>query len=83
MKLPKRGFNNIFRKEYVVLTTDTVANYVKFGVLSTNISKADLVEAGLLKAGEQVKLIMGKDSENINFKIEVDKASKEAAKYVK
>ena len=83
MKLPKRGFNNIFRKEYVVLTTDTVANYVKFGVLSTNISKADLVEAGLLKAGEQVKLIMGKDSENINFKVEADKASKEATKYVK
>ena len=83
MKLPKRGFNNIFRKEYVVLTTDTIANYVNSGVLSTDISKADLIEAGLVKAGEQVKLIMGKDSENINFKVEADKASKEAAKYVK
>jgi large subunit ribosomal protein L15 len=83
MKLPKRGFKNIFRKEYVVLTTDTIANYVNSGVLSTDISKADLIEAGLVKAGEQVKLIMGKDSENINFKVEADKASKEAAKYVK
>lgn len=83
MKLPKRGFKNIFRKEYVVLTTDTIANYVNSGVLSTDISKADLIEAGLVKAGEQVKLIMGKDSENINFKVEADKASKEATKYVK
>ena len=83
MKLPKRGFNNVFRTEYVVLTTDTVANYVKSGVLSTDISKADLIEAGLAKIGDKVKLIMGKDSENINFKIEVDKASKEATKYVK
>lgn len=83
MKLPKRGFKNIFRKEYVVLTTDTIANYVNSGVLSTDISKADLIEAGLVKTGEQVKLIMGKDSENINFKVEADKASKEATKYVK
>ena len=83
MKLPKRGFKNIFRKEYVVLTTDTIANYVNSGVLGTDISKADLIEAGLVKAGEQVKLIMGKDSENINFKVEADKASKEATKYVK
>lgn len=83
MKLPKRGFKNIFRKEYAVLTTDTIANYVNSGVLSVNISKADLIEVGLVKAGEQVKLIMGKDSENINFKVEADKTSKEATKYVK
>ena len=83
MRLPKRGFNNIFKKEYAVLTTDLIANYIKSNILSNDITKAELIEKGIIKAGEKVKLIMGKSGEDVNFKIEVDKSSEGAKKYVK
>ncbi len=83
MRLPKRGFNNIFRNEYAVLTTDNVINFIKSGVLSKDITKADLIEKNLIKTGDKVKLIMGKGIIDIDFKIEADKASEEAKKYVK
>ena len=83
MRLPKRGFTNIFRNEYVVFTTDNIINFIKTGVLSENISKADLIEKNLIKIGDKVKLIMGKGAIDVDFKIEADKASSEAKKYVK
>ncbi len=84
MRLPKRGFNNRkFRNEYKVLTTDMILNLISKKVLTNDITKENLVAANIIKEGEAVKLIMGKEEIKENFKIEADKASKEASKFLK
>ena len=84
MRLPKRGFNNRkFRNEYEVLTTDMILNLISKKVLTNDITKENLIAANIIKEGEAVKLIMGKEEIKENFKIEADKASKEASKFLK
>ncbi len=84
MRLPKRGFNNRkFRNEYKVLTTDMILNLISKKVLTNDITKENLIAANIIKEGEAVKLIMGKEEIKENFKIEADKASKEASKFLK
>ena len=84
MRLPKRGFNNRkFRNEYKVLTTDMILNLISKKVLTNDITKENLIAANIIKEGEAVKLIVGKEEINENFKIEADKASKEASKFLK
>ena len=84
MRLPKRGFNNRkFRNEYKVLTTDMILNLISKKVLTNDITKENLIAANIIKEGEAVKLIMGKEEVKENFKIEADKASKEASKFLK
>ena len=62
MRLPKRGFNNAkFRNEYKVFTTDMILELIENKKLTNTISKEDLVKANLIKEGEKVKLIMGKE----------------------
>ena len=84
MRLPKRGFNNRkFRNEYKVLTTDMILNLISKKVLTNDITKENLIATNIIKEGEAVKLIMGKEEIKENFKIEADKASKEASKFLK
>ena len=84
MRLPKRGFNNRkFRNEYKVLTTDMILNLISKKVLTNDITKENLIAANIIKEGEAVKLIVGKEEIKENFKIEADKASKEASKFLK
>lgn len=84
MRLPKRGFDNRkFRNEYKVLTTDMILNLISKKVLTNDITKENLIAANIIKEGEAVKLIMGKEEIKENFKIEADKASKEASKFLK
>lgn len=83
MHLPRRGFANIFRTKYKTFTTDIIIGFINSGKLGKDISKTDLIEKRLLKEDEKVKLIMGKLEISVDFKIEADKASKEAAKFLK
>ena len=46
-RVPKRGFNNIFRKEYVTIN---VGNLNRFKSGST-VDEAKLIEAGIIKSG--------------------------------
>lgn len=83
MRIPKRGFTNIFKTNYRVLTTDILLDLFASGTLNPkeSITKQILIEKRIIKSKDLVKLIMGKDSVDVEFKIEVDKASKEAEKY--
>ena len=84
MRIPKRGFTNIFRTQYRVLTTDIIMDLIASGTLEKgNITKDILVEKKIVKKDDLVKLIMGRKPVNVEFKIEADKASKEASKYLK
>lgn len=82
-RLPKHGFKHHVDNEVVTLTTDYILNLVESKKLGTEISKKDLVDNGVICAGDTVKLIAGKKEVNTTFKIEVDKASESVKKYVK
>ena len=81
MRLPKRGFVNIHRKEYEAVTITDVINAVNKQQLDlTVVTKETLVELGLVRNVEsKVKLIMGKDATpKVGFKIAVDTYSEKA-----
>ena len=82
MRLPKRGFTNILRKEYEVVNIKDVANLLAAKAIkeSETLTKEKLQELGLIKnAKSQVKLIMGsKDLSSLKVKVAVDKYSAKA-----
>jgi len=83
MRLPKRGFSNAeHRVSYTVITTDTILCLIESKKLTKNITKEDLINTKLVSDEKLVKLIMGKKPVDVEFKIEVDKASKNAEKYL-
>jgi len=54
-RLPKRGFTNIFRKEYVPVNLDRLENIKK-----ADIKLADLVKAGIIKKETESVKILGR-----------------------
>lgn len=80
-RIPKFGFNNPFRKEYVALNVDTVENFVDEGKLDTTITLSDLQEAGLVDDGDLVKLL-GRGEISSKVDIEVHKFSNSAKEKV-
>lgn len=81
-RVPKWGFNNRFRKEYVAINVGTIDLFLEAGKLEdSSISLKDLVEAGLAGKGDLVKLLGDGDIET-SITIEVHKASKSAQKKV-
>ncbi len=81
MRLPKRGFVNVLKKEYKTVTvTDIVSAVAKQQPGLAVVTKEKLVELALVKNAEsRVKLIMGKDpAPKISFKIAVDSYSEKA-----
>lgn len=80
--VPKWGFTNPFRKEYVAVNVGTIDLFVEAGKLeSTTISLADIVKAGLAGKNDRVKLLGDGELERA-IDIEVHKASKSAQKKV-
>lgn len=81
-RLPKRGFNNIFKKCYVTLNLSDIQKYVK----SKKISTKDTITTELLKSMGVIKNILdgvrilasGKDSYKEKLCFEVQGASKAA-----
>jgi len=72
-RLPKRGFTNIFRKEYVIVSLSQLDSFDG----GEKINKASLVQAGLVKEGVLVKVLANGDV-NKALVITVDKISDSA-----
>jgi len=69
-RLPKRGFTNIFRKEYVIVSLSQLDLFNG----SDEITVSSLVEAGVVKKGVLVKVLAnGEVSKALN--VTVDKIS--------
>lgn len=68
-RIPKFGFKNPFRTEYVPLNVDTIEAFVSDGRLEKTITLKDLEEAGLIDGGDLVKLL-GRGE--ISSKVEVE-----------
>ncbi len=74
-RLPKFGFKNINRKEYKAINLSTLQAMAEAGV--TTIGVADFVAAGLVKAGELVK-VLGNGELTAKVEVEANAFSKSA-----
>jgi large subunit ribosomal protein L15 len=85
-RLPKRGFNNIFRKSYAVLNLDVLANALDRGVIKKEepISASTLKKAGVLtRTLDGVRILSrGKESFKHSVILEISGISKEARSVV-
>lgn len=76
-RLPKRGFTNIFRKEYREVNLDRLGNIEK-----AEIKPADLVEAGILKKETESIKILGRGEISSAKTIHAHKFSQSALKKI-
>lgn len=77
-RLPKRGFTNIFRKEFAIVNLDRL-NIFENG---TEVTPELLIEAGLIKkSDDQVKILGSGDMEK-NLTVKAHKFSKSAAEKI-
>ena len=84
MRLPKRGFVNNLRKEIEVINIRDLVNLIESKKLNlqSEITKEHLENLGLIRNKKSVvKLIMGKSKIDLQFKVLVDKYSKNAKKF--
>jgi large subunit ribosomal protein L15 len=72
-RLPKRGFNNIFKKEYCLISLSQLDRFEA----GATVDGASLVEAGLVKQGSLVKVLANGDITKA-ITLQVDKVSKGA-----
>ena len=73
-RLPKRGFTNIFRKEYVAVNIRDLGRFER----GTVVDKAALKEAGLLKRISDGVKLLGQGAIDYPLVLKVDKCSRSA-----
>ncbi len=78
-RLPKRGFTNIFRKEYQLVNLDQLEEKFAAG---TKIDSLALADAGLIKHAERPVKLLARGAVEKSLQIEVTRASKAAVKAV-
>ena len=80
-RLPKRGFKNPFRKEFAIINLidiDKAINSKKLNP-SKEITKAELLKAGLIRKNSLGIKLLGNGKLSHSITIKVNKASKQAA----
>ena len=84
MRLPKRGFNNIFAKDYAEVNLGMVQKFIDAGKLDTkgDIDHAALKAAGLARGGKDGVRLLGKGELTAKVKFVVAGASKGAIEAV-
>lgn len=84
MRLPKKGFKNVLRKEIEVVNARDIETLISSSKINGSliIAKEDLEKVGLIKSKNSVvKLIMGKKPLSLSFKVKVDKYSENAKSF--
>jgi large subunit ribosomal protein L15 len=79
-RLPKRGFNNIFRVEYAEVNLDRIQQAIDTNLLdaATVINAEALVKAGVLKRAKAGVRLLGRGEIKAKLNVEVHGASKSA-----
>jgi large subunit ribosomal protein L15 len=54
-RIPKFGFKNPFRKEYVALNLDALEDFKKRGKIGEKVTIDDFISAGIIRKNELVK----------------------------
>jgi large subunit ribosomal protein L15 len=73
-RLPKRGFTNIFKKEYVIVNIRDLGRFEKGAV----VDKAALMEAGLLRRNSDIVKLLGQGAIDYPLVLKVDRCSRSA-----
>lgn len=73
-RLPKRGFNNVFRNEYAIVNVRDLQK-MRSG---SRVNRESLLKHGLISAGDTLVKILGDGELTKKFTVEVDKVSKSA-----
>ena len=84
-RLPKRGFKNIFRKEFSELTLVKLQNAISTGILDTKlvITEEVLLKAGIVRFSTEGVKLLGNTGLDRAINIQVSKASKAAEAHIK
>jgi large subunit ribosomal protein L15 len=80
MRIPKRGFNNIFAKDYAEVNLGLIQKFIDAGKLDIKavIDHAALKAAGLARGGKDGVRLLGKGEFTAKVKFAVTGASKGA-----
>ena len=80
MRLPKRGFNNIFAKDYAEVNVGAIQKAIDAGRLDANaaLDQATLEAAGLTRGGKDGVRVLGKGALTAKLNLTVAGASKGA-----
>lgn len=73
-RLPKRGFNNIFRKEYAIVN---IRDLIRSGVTGT-VGPEEMKNAGLLKSSDKLVKVLGVGEPTAALILRAHKISKSA-----
>jgi large subunit ribosomal protein L15 len=84
MRLPKRGFNNVFAKDYAEVNLGAIQKMIDAGKLSADgtIDHAALKAAGLARGGKDGVRLLGKGEFSAKLALRVDGVSKGAREAV-
>ncbi|TDL77735.1 50S ribosomal protein L15 [Palleronia sediminis] len=81
-RLPKRGFNNINRKDYAVVNLNLIQKFIDAGKLGAEITETELVDSGLVRRKRDGIRLLAKGEITQAIKITVTGASKGAVEAV-
>ncbi|HBI14014.1 MAG TPA: 50S ribosomal protein L15 [Desulfobulbaceae bacterium] len=70
-RLPKRGFTNIFKQEYAIISLRELNRFAR----GTTVNRAALIEAGLIKATDTKVKVLANGEITTAVVLEVDKVS--------
>jgi large subunit ribosomal protein L15 len=70
-RLPKRGFTNIFKQEFAIISLSDLNRFEK----GTTVNRAALLEAGLIKATDAKVKVLANGEITTAVTVEVDKVS--------
>jgi large subunit ribosomal protein L15 len=73
-RLPKRGFTNIFRKEFAIINIRDLSRFEKGAV----VDKAALMDAGLLRRNSDKVKLLGQGTIDYPLVLRVDRCTKSA-----
>ena len=85
MRMPKRGFNNIFAREFSIVNLGTLQKAVENGKIASGatVTAQTLVEAGLVRKSVDGVRLLGKGVLKAHLNLEVAHASGSAIEAVK
>ena len=77
-RLPKRGFTNIWAKEYSIVNVEDLNKFAA----GTEVTQAMLEEAGMLKQVKDGIKVLGQGTLNVALTVKADKFSKSAVEKI-
>lgn len=80
-RIPKFGFKNPFRKEYVAINLDVVEDYRKRGKIGDTVTIEDFIAAGVIRKKEFIK-VLGRGEIESAMNIEAHAFSKTAVEKI-